>query len=487
MTGQIVFAVVLIAAGVGLPPPPWAAAGRPVGPVPRSIWLYEADPAPLPLLDALVGEVLDNIRPANRLAMADAEVRIHVIPHNGHLTDLPEWADLKGQNLPDPNLSDSMPEWRNYDDLRALGPATCVSGPLDLAIAVEQIVAVPNDPFPQPEPGDLGKNLVHEMGHAIECGLLPAQQDALNADYAAAQQRPLDDVVGDLPSYTAGTVHEYFAEGVVAWFEAAQGPSYRRAWLAQHDPALRDLLADVFTQPPPRRWCDGRVATTVLDEPSDFTGTPGDDVIVGSSGGDIINGAGGDDVICGGDGDDTLYGGYGDDRIHGGAGNDTGLGGSGDDVLADETAKDPGGGDDTMDGGPGDDRLDGGTGHDTLSDGQGRDTLVGGPDDDELDGRDTPATVGQSDTLDGSQGNDRCEHDADDTIKVCHPPEPPPSTTTTSTVPVVPDLTLPTVPLVPTTMVATTVPPTSVPTTVVSSSTVPPPPPTTTIAARPTN
>src|SRR6266545_7280308 len=277
---KLLLAVVLVAAFVGSTPT-GASAGRPVGPVPRSVWLYEADPAPLPLLDSLVDEVLDSVSPANREALSDAEVRVHVIPHDGHLTDLPEWANLKGQDLPDPNPSDSQPEWRNYDDLRALGPATCVSGPLDLAIAVEQIVAVPDDQYPLPEPGDFGKNLVHEMGHALECGLLPDQQATLDADYAEAVQRPLSEVVGDLPAYSAGTVHEYFAEGVVAWFEAAGGPTYRRAWLAQHDPKLHDLLAGFFDTPPPRRWCGDRIATTVLTEPRHFTGTPGDDVIVG--------------------------------------------------------------------------------------------------------------------------------------------------------------------------------------------------------------
>ena len=44
-----------------------------------------------------------------------------------------------------------------------------------------------------------------------------------------------------------------------------------------------------------------------------FTGTSGNDVIVGSHGDDLIKGNGGNDIICGG---------WGDDEIHGNSGND---------------------------------------------------------------------------------------------------------------------------------------------------------------------
>jgi Ca2+-binding RTX toxin-like protein len=71
--------------------------------------------------------------------------------------------------------------------------------------------------------------------------------------------------------------------------------------------------------------CDGRTATLVVPAPSPdmwdvptFTGTPGNDVIVGSAERDVIDGAGGDDVLCGLAGNDELFGGEGDDRLFGG-------------------------------------------------------------------------------------------------------------------------------------------------------------------------
>jgi hypothetical protein len=426
VSGQLTLTVALGSLLLALASPQGVADASAVGPVPRSVWLYEPDAAALPGLNAWVDEVLDNIEPATRLLLADAEIRVHVIPRGWHLTDLPLWSNLRGLRLPDPDPADSYQEQRSFDELRALGPGRCVSGPLDLAVAEEQIVAVPYSSYPVPRLGDLGKNLVHELGHAVECGLAPAQTKALADSYAAAGRRPVTEVAGDLPSYSISTRQEYFAEGVVAWFEAAQGPSYRRAWLIEHDPMLHDLLAQVFEVPPPLRLCNGQRATTVLATPSEYTGTPGDDIIVGSPGDDVINGAGGDDVVCGEEGDDTIFGGYGSDQLFGGLGDDTYVGGSGDDVLSENTPMVMSGGADNLNGGPGSDKLDGGSGNDTLVDSSGRDELVGGADDDILDGRDEIAR--QPDALDGSEGADRCEHDPDDKVLGCHPPEPPPTT-----------------------------------------------------------
>lgn len=470
---------------LGLARPLGAAAAGPVGPVPRSVWLYEPEPAAMPGLFAWIDEVLEHIDPVNRQLLSDSEVRIHVIPRDWRLTDLPGWLNLRGRRLPDPDPGDGYVEARTYDQIRALGPSQCKSGPLQLAIAEEQIVAIPDSAYPTPRLGDLGKNLVHELGHALECGLTDAQNVTLAESYVAARRRPLIEVVGDMPSYTIGTSREYFAEGVVAWFESAQGPSYRRAWLSAHDPALHDLLAQVFTVPPAPQLCNGRRATTVLTS-RPFTGTPGDDIIVGSPGDDIINGAGGDDVICGRGGDDTLFGGYGSDQLFGGVGDDTYVGGSGDDVLSESNPKIPSGGADHLAGGPGDDMLAGGSGPDVLVDIRGRDKFAGGAGNDLIDARDE--LTGQPDLLDGSEGADSCQHDADDQVNGCHPPQPvtpapvakdstspgTTSTSTTTTIPI-PTRTSTTIPTrtttstsIPTSSPTTT--PTSIPTTTPTSS-----------------
>lgn len=410
-----------------LPEAQATATGAPTGPIPRSVWLYEPDPTALPSVNSRLEHVLGLVKPANRGAMLDSEVRIHVIPQDWRLTDLPAWANLRGHPLPDSDPHDGYMESRRYDDLRGLGPAYCFSGPLDIAIAEELLVALPPGRYASPPAGDLGSALVHEVGHSLECSLSPAQAQQLDRGYAAAIARYPRGVVGKIPSYTVNTVREYFAEGVVAWLEAGRHESYRRSWLLAHDPVLHELVSQVFDVPPPIFTCGGSRATTVLQpHAAPFVGTPGADVIVGTAEADLINGGGGDDVICGKGGDDTLVGGYGSDRILGGAGNDSYAGGSGDDILDETDANDGGDGADSMDGGPGNDRLSGGARNDVLADGDGADHLIGGGGDDELDTRDTVNP--RSDRLDGSEGFDTCRSDPDDTVVGCKP-KPPPTTT----------------------------------------------------------
>jgi RNA polymerase sigma factor (sigma-70 family) len=90
------------------------------------------------------------------------------------------------------------------------------------------------------------------------------------------------------------------------------------------------------TSPPtaPTATCNGLPATIV--GAGKFSGTNGDDVIVGSAGKDEIRGLGGNDTICGGDGKDKLFGDDGDDVLIGGPGDDKLRGGAGTNTLIDE-------------------------------------------------------------------------------------------------------------------------------------------------------
>lgn len=399
-------------------------------PIPRSVWLYEPDPAAMPTINFRLDEVLDQVNPVNRLVMADSEIRIHVIPEDWKLTDLPPWKHLKGDRLPDPNPNDGYNESRSYDQIRGLGPPYCVDGPLDIAIGEELLVPRPPSDRPGATGQDVGKIMVHEVAHGVECSLTPAQATRLGEIHRAAVDRFPRGIVGDNTTYAASTRREYFAEGVVAWFEAARGPTYRRAWLKQNDTALHDLISQVFAVPPPTPRCDGRRATLVLKDGSGpITGTPGADVIVGTPGDDIVNGGGGDDVVCGGDGHDSLRGGYGADKL-----------------LA-------GPGDDTVDGGAGPDTLAGEDGADELTDHAGRNRLQGGPGDDRLDATDDDR---DGDWVEGGDGGDDCRSDADDEVTSCNEPAPPPTTSTPSTPTTTPPVTSPATTVAPP---VTTVPP----------------------------
>lgn len=97
--------------------------------------------------------------------------------------------------------------------------------------------------------------------------------------------------------------------------------------------------------------CDGKAATLVVPavppgtwQTPPFTGTPGNDVIVGTHLPDTIDGGGGNDTICGLAGDDDLVGGAGDDRIFGGLDGDYSPD---DDYYGDRV--EPGPGDDHVD------------------------------------------------------------------------------------------------------------------------------------------
>jgi hypothetical protein len=382
-----------LAVGLWLVPPTGAGteeAANLLPPIPRSVQTYGADPAAVPVVQSLLAEVLDNVTPGARQQLMDAEIRIHVIPRNRNITDLPPWQSLKGSHVPDGDTADAYPESRGYDQVRAVGPATCRPGPLNVAIGEEELALFTDGVYRSPRPEKLGRNLVHEMGHAVECGLTPPQREVLNAAYAAARQRPLDEVVGDYSVYTVSNTREYFAEGTAAWFGVGDTGTYRRSWLAEHDPGLHRLLAQVFAEPPPVPTCDGQRATAVVAAgAAPFSGTPGPDVIVGSENRDVVNGGGGADVICGAGGADVLYGGYGPDRL---------LGEAGDDLLS------------------------GGTDDDRIFDEDGEDRLLGGPGADRLEARDA-GDAHLPDTLDGSDPSDRCTHDPNDKPHGCRPPD----------------------------------------------------------------
>lgn len=220
-------------------------------PIPRSLRQHGAEDAAMPLARSLVDEVLDHVGTVNRQRLTDVEIRVHVIPRHQDLTELPPWQDLRGTPVPDGDPGDGYAEARTYDQVRAVGPAACHRGPLDVAVGEEQLASFADGEHRSPVPELLGRYLVHEVGHAVECSLTPAQREALAASYAAARQRPLDHVVGDLPAYTVSNEREYFAEGTTAWFGVGDTGSYRRDWLAEHDPGLHALLASVYEVPPP--------------------------------------------------------------------------------------------------------------------------------------------------------------------------------------------------------------------------------------------
>ena len=109
----------------------------------------------------------------------------------------------------------------------------------------------------------------------------------------------------------------------------------------------------------------------VVTERIIFSGTKGNDNIVGSLSRDTMKGSSGNDIFYGEQGNDRLLGGNGADSLVGGFGEDVLKGGRGKDNLQ------GGVGDDVIDGGKGKDKLKGGSGADTYVASKGTDTIHG--------------------------------------------------------------------------------------------------------------
>ncbi len=95
-------------------------------------------------------------------------------------------------------------------------------------------------------------------------------------------------------------------------------------------------------------------------ELQDFTGTNGNDFLIGTVDNDTISGGAGNDTLDAGDGTDYLSGGDGNDSLNGGAGSDNLYGDAGNDTI------NGGAGDDFLYSGTGIDNIVGGTGDDYL-------------------------------------------------------------------------------------------------------------------------
>ncbi|MCB5204572.1 cadherin-like domain-containing protein [Neorhizobium sp. T786] len=141
----------------------------------------------------------------------------------------------------------------------------------------------------------------------------------------------------------------------------------------------------------------------VKPPPREFSGTDGDDRLIGTPFEDIIDGRGGDDFIYGRESDDIVFGGWGDDSLIGGDGNDLLHGDAGRDIIF------GGRGNDVLFGGDGNDDLYGEAGNDTLMGGVGNDRLMGGEGNDRLfgdDGDDVLLGESGNDLLEGGTGDD---------------------------------------------------------------------------------
>ncbi len=256
---------------------------------------HGASPAAVKVAHERMAEILGALRPGNLAQIKGLTVELHLIPHDKKLTDLPEYASLKGTKTFDGRL---------YDDLRGAGGMR-VGNTIRYAVAEEELIAIPSA---QGSTGNVagvvlgglagaalgaaigslggpvgalvgglvgglagaiagaaigkrkgtrkegyGTGFVagHETGHIVEqFALTKEQKIQLEKDYAERKKAGGPWLSPDW--YTSSGSGEYFAQSTAAYFgrpytETAEDKAmYSREWLRKNDPAMYRLLTTVF-------------------------------------------------------------------------------------------------------------------------------------------------------------------------------------------------------------------------------------------------
>ena len=185
---------------------------------------------------------------ANLKAMAGKTIEFNIIPAGKKLTDLTEFASLKGTKTFDGRL---------WDDVRGIwmgaGPKT-----IRFAVGEEDLGGKGSSGY---GPGFVAG---HEGGHGLQNhGLTDDQKKAVTKAYTdrkaahpctqATKEGSADEKAWLQPGwYSAANENEYFASSVAAWYgypyntgkEAKE--RYTRSWLKKEDKPMYDILCSVF-------------------------------------------------------------------------------------------------------------------------------------------------------------------------------------------------------------------------------------------------
>jgi hypothetical protein len=174
----------------------------------------------------VVEQMLSNA-PEVRDSMTAVGFKVEVIGVDQVLSDLPDYAALKGRKTRD---------GRDFDTgTRGVGDK------LKCSVGEENLLCLPKQPYRQEDV------LVHEFSHSIHRHLSANLVAAIDAAYAEAMKAGL--YPKDI--YMARNAGEYWAEGTQAWFgvtlraDVNAGVNTREK-LKEHDPRLASLLEKVY-------------------------------------------------------------------------------------------------------------------------------------------------------------------------------------------------------------------------------------------------
>jgi len=221
--------------GAGVPP----ATAAPAPPVPSSdagLHLVVVDngvsAAVVPARGLMV-EVLGSLSSEERARLAATIVRLDIIPVDRQLTDLADFAFLRGRTTFD---------GRSYSSLRAVGP-TASHATVTYAVGAEQVLPAGVSPYGP------GFAVAHESGHVVRHLALTTAEDAWLRDLYTQRHRSSSSWLTD---YASRSDDEYFADSTAAWFLHPWSPAtssrFSRAWLRANDPQMAALLQRVYGQ-----------------------------------------------------------------------------------------------------------------------------------------------------------------------------------------------------------------------------------------------
>lgn len=173
----------------------------------------------------------------NRPDIADrlerARLKLVIVPHDKKLTDLPEFASLRGQRTFD---------GRDWQDVRGVGGMRH-RGELLVALPEENLARMPGDSYGGHDVS------AHEIAHVVlDHGVTDAERRTVR-DAFNARQRAGGPWTDDYARSNAG---EYFAQGVNAYFgeNTTSGQARDVGWLQQNDPRLHQVLEGIFGPAP---------------------------------------------------------------------------------------------------------------------------------------------------------------------------------------------------------------------------------------------
>ena len=181
----------------------------------------------------IIDEVLAQ-RQDLRKTLINSGVRVVIMAESEVTTDIPEWSDLY----------EAFPgtDW----DARARGLGATLARPAT-GSAEENLLCYGSDPY------KFEDVLIHEFSHTVlNLGVerQPSGREFKNR-LVAAYEEALDAGLWE-GTYAATNQEEYWAEGVQSWFDLNDPPgpvhndTNTRAELEEYDPALADLIAEVF-------------------------------------------------------------------------------------------------------------------------------------------------------------------------------------------------------------------------------------------------